>query len=64
VLYVLEESLMKQLQNIADNMEEHRSIIKKLTNKNITLKHEEENISREMRGTNSYEDGNYITKSI
>jgi len=49
---------MKQLQNIADNMEKDRSIVNKLSNKNITLKHEEENISREMRGTNSYKDRN------
>jgi len=51
---------MKQLRNIANNMEEHRSIVNKLTNKNITLKHEEENISREMRGINSYKDRHYF----
>ncbi|KAG5329555.1 SMC5 protein, partial [Acromyrmex charruanus] len=44
-----EESLMEQMQNIASNIEEHRKGIKNLTNKIITLKHEDENISREMR---------------
>ncbi|XP_012059137.1 PREDICTED: structural maintenance of chromosomes protein 5 [Atta cephalotes] len=44
-----EESLMEQMQNIAFNIEEHRKGIKNLTNKIITLKHEDENISREMR---------------
>ncbi|KYQ56942.1 Structural maintenance of chromosomes protein 5 [Trachymyrmex zeteki] len=44
-----EASLMEQMQNIASNMEEHRKGIKNINNKNITLKHEDENISREMR---------------
>ena len=58
MLYISEESLMEQMQNIASNIEEHRKGIKNLTNKIITLKHEDENISREMRGiclnTNTY----------
>lgn len=41
---------MQQLQNISTNMEEHRKRINNLTNKNITLKHEDENIAREIRG--------------
>lgn len=45
---------MKQLQDIATNMEKHRERINNLTNKNITLKHEDENISREIRGIYKY----------
>lgn len=41
---------MKQLQSTATNMDEYRKRINDLTNKNITLKHEDENISREIRG--------------
>lgn len=47
---ISEESLTKQLKNIATNTEEHRKRINSLTDKNVTLKHEDENISREMRG--------------
>ncbi|XP_025994604.1 structural maintenance of chromosomes protein 5 [Solenopsis invicta] len=45
-----EESLTQQLKNIAINMEEHRKKINNLTTKQISLKHEDENISREIRG--------------
>ncbi|XP_050458298.1 structural maintenance of chromosomes protein 5 [Cataglyphis hispanica] len=44
-----EESLIKQLQNIASNMEEHRRIMDNFTNKKNILKHEEENIGHEIR---------------
>ncbi|XP_071557366.1 structural maintenance of chromosomes protein 5 [Temnothorax nylanderi] len=44
-----EESLTMQLQNIATNMEEHRQKVNKLTNKRDTSKHEDDNISREIR---------------
>ncbi|XP_011880783.1 PREDICTED: structural maintenance of chromosomes protein 5 [Vollenhovia emeryi] len=44
-----EESLMKQVQVVATNMEERKREINILTNKNITLKHNDENIDREMR---------------
>jgi len=42
---------MKQLKTIATDMEEHRKKINNLSNKNITLKHEDENIGREIRST-------------
>jgi len=45
---------MMQLKNIATNMEEHRKKINNFTNKNVTLKYEDENISREMRGIHKY----------
>ncbi|XP_071634268.1 structural maintenance of chromosomes protein 5 [Temnothorax longispinosus] len=44
-----EESLTTQLQNIATNMEEHRKKVNKLTNKRDTSKHEDDNISRDIR---------------
>ncbi|KAL0107255.1 hypothetical protein PUN28_015650 [Cardiocondyla obscurior] len=44
-----EESLKKELINLATNMENHRKKINHFTNKNITLKHEDESISREIR---------------
>lgn len=40
---------MEQLKNIATDMEEHRKKINNLNNKNITLKHEDENIGYEIR---------------
>lgn len=52
VLYVLEESLVKQLQNVANNMEGHRRIMDNFTNKKNLLKHEEEKIGYEIRGKN------------
>lgn len=54
ISYVSEESLIKQLQNIASNMEEHRRIMDNFTNKKNILKHEEENIGREIRSINLY----------
>ncbi|RLU20141.1 hypothetical protein DMN91_006747 [Ooceraea biroi] len=60
-----EESLMKQIQNIANNMEKHRSTINKLANKNITIKHEEENISRELRALQAeHKSLNFETKRL
>lgn len=50
LLCISEENLMKQLQNITINVEECRKRLNNLTNKNITLKHEDENIGREIRG--------------
>lgn len=44
-----EESLTKQLKNMVSNLEEHRRKISNLTNKSTTLRHEDENINREMR---------------
>ncbi|KAL6263333.1 hypothetical protein P5V15_006130 [Pogonomyrmex californicus] len=44
-----EENLTEQLRNIAINMEEHKQRVHNLTNKNVTLKYEDENIDREMR---------------
>lgn len=52
ILYVSEESLVKQLQNVASNMEEHRRIMDNLTNKKNLLKHEDERIGYEIRGRN------------
>lgn len=49
VLCISEENLTKQLKIIATNMEEHRKRINSLTDKNTTLKHDDENINREMR---------------
>lgn len=54
VLYVLEESLIRQLQDIASNMEEHRRIMDNFTNKKNLLKHEEEKIGYEIRGRNKF----------
>lgn len=42
---------MKQLKTIATDMEEHRKKINNLNNKNMTLKHEDENIGHEIRST-------------
>lgn len=50
--HVSEENLMKELQNIASNVEEHRRIIDNLTNKKNTLKYEEEHIGYEIRSIN------------
>lgn len=52
ILYVSEESLVKQLQKIASNMEEHRRIMDNFTNKKNLLKHKEEKINYEIRGRN------------
>lgn len=54
IIYVLEESLTKLLQNMAVHIEEHRTTITKLTNENTTSKYEEENFGREIRGTYSH----------
>lgn len=52
ILYVLEESLTKQLENIASNMEKHKRIMSNLAERKNRLKYEDENISREIRGIN------------
>ncbi|XP_067207450.1 structural maintenance of chromosomes protein 5 [Linepithema humile] len=44
-----EETLTKQLENTATNMEKHRKIINKLSAENISLKNEDENIDRKVR---------------
>lgn len=54
LLCISEESLTAQVKNVATNMEEHRKRINTLTNKNITLKHEDEIISRDIRGMLTY----------
>lgn len=46
---ISEESLTQQLKDIATSMEEHRKNNNNLTTKNMSLKHENENISREIR---------------
>ncbi|XP_012530407.1 structural maintenance of chromosomes protein 5 [Monomorium pharaonis] len=43
-----EESLTQQLKNIVANMEEHREITNNLTTKDVSLKHEDKNLNREI----------------
>lgn len=44
-----EETLTKQLENTAADIEKHRKMINKLSNENTSLKNEEENIDRKIR---------------